>query len=96
MIPKRKFKAKLNPFKNYDTGESLKKLLNLDTFDPKRKYLTDFIAEKLYEGVKLPENPFDIEPAMKERIKMIVEDENRKMRQHESWDMKFDRLKREV
>ena len=94
--PEHVFKAKLNPFKNHDTAESLKKVLNLDAIDPKRPYLTRFIAEMQYKGIFIPENPFNIEAKMKERIKSIIDEENRKMRANDSWEQKFDRMKREV
>ena len=86
MEPEHEFKAKLNPFKNHDTAESIRKVLNLDAVDPKRKYLTKFIAEMQYKGIFIPENPFNIEANMKERIKRIIDEENRKMRANDSWE----------
>ena len=42
------FRAKLKPFKNHDTAESIEKFLALEQRDKKRNLLFDFIAEKKF------------------------------------------------
>ena len=53
------YRAKLNPFKNNDTAESIEKFLALEVRNNKRNFLFDFITEKRFQDINLPQSMFD-------------------------------------
>ena len=91
-----RFKAKLNPFKNHDTAESIEKFLALEQRDKKRNLLFNFMAEKRFQDIILPTSLFDAPIEQQNRIARIIQEENKKMRAAENDQQKLDRMKREV